>query len=554
MRKLSLKSKALLICILSTGISALILHTSSLITNVSADNVGSSVTVSNAAPAFTVNPAESTESTTTTPTNAGSGVTFTATADDANNDAYYLILCSTDAVTAGGGTGDAPACNGGTEWCVSTSTTDETQASCTYTTLTGDSETNNWFGFVCDATSCSSSSQGSGNSGSPFYVNHRPSFSAVGDDDPTDPGNNVTVTATASDSDTTGAADTVKIIVCDTSGFSGGACTGSELCSSSLTASDPECSFAVSTPTADGSYSYYPFVIDSHSLGSSDAAQGSAVNYTVNNVTPSLSSTTINGASDITLTEGTTTSVVVSATVTDNNGCLDLDTVVAEIFRSGIGQASCSSTDEDNCYTGISCSINTGANDCTGASDTSAQYDCTFSVQYYADSTTAGTEYPTEDWSAYVTATDDDAAAVSASPATAVEVNTLVALDISGSPSYGTFGAGDGDTTLDVALGISATGNTGLDTELSGTNMTSGGNTIVVGQQEFSLTAATNYGSGTDLTTSATEIQTDIAKTTSAGVSSGNIYFGIQIPADTPAGSYTGTNTIGAVMADLVDW
>ncbi|MCB9790776.1 hypothetical protein H6764_02015, partial [Candidatus Nomurabacteria bacterium] len=450
MKEFSLSWKIVVICVLSSGIAVLVSQAPSLITRVNADNVGSSVTVSNAAPAITVSPAESTESTTTSPTNAGSDVTFTATADDPNNDAYYLILCSTDAVTAGGGTGDAPACNGGTEWCVSTSTTDGTQATCAYTTQNGDSETNNWYGFVCDATSCAASDQGSGNSGSPFYVNHRPSFSAVGDDDPANPGDNVTVSATASDSDTTGSSDTVKLIVCDTSGFSGGACTSSELCSSSLTASDPQCSFAISTPTADNTYSYYPFIIDSHSFASSDAAQGSAVNYTVSNVAPSLSSTTINGASDITLTEGTTTSVVVSATVTDNNGCSDLSTVVAEIYRSGIGQASCSVTDEDNCYTGISCSINTGANDCTGASDSSAQYDCTFSVEYYADSTTAGTEYPTEDWSAYVTATDDDAAADNASPATAVEMNTLVALDISGSPSYGTFGAGDGDSTLDV--------------------------------------------------------------------------------------------------------
>ncbi|MCB9791042.1 hypothetical protein H6764_03400, partial [Candidatus Nomurabacteria bacterium] len=55
-------------------------------------------------------------------------------------------------------------------------------------------------------------------------------------------------------------------------------------------------------------------------------------------------------------------------------------------------------------------------------------------------------------------------------------------------------------------------------------------------------------------TVSATEVESDIAKTNSGGVSSKNIYFGIQIPADTPAGSYTGTNTIGAVMAELVDW
>ncbi|MBU0975258.1 hypothetical protein KJ918_00510, partial [Patescibacteria group bacterium] len=131
--------------------------------------------VTNNSPSFTAGPVENPASTSTTPTDVGSDVTFEATGDDPEDDQYYLAVCTTNAVSAGDDV--APTCDVGT-WCVSTATNDETQATCSYTALVGDAESNDWYAFVCDKVAggglCSASSQGSGDSGSPFKINHTP--------------------------------------------------------------------------------------------------------------------------------------------------------------------------------------------------------------------------------------------------------------------------------------------------------------------------------------------------------------------------------------------
>ena len=94
------------------------------------DTVTTSVTVGNTAPSFTAGPAEATASTSTAPTAIGSSVTFNATAADANGENYYLIVCSTNSVTAGT-SGNAPTCAAGaTTYCTSSSTASASAASC----------------------------------------------------------------------------------------------------------------------------------------------------------------------------------------------------------------------------------------------------------------------------------------------------------------------------------------------------------------------------------------------------------------------------------------
>ena len=228
-----------------------------------ADTVTTSVTVGNAAPSFTAGPAENPASTTASPTNVGSDVTFQATAEDTNGEDYYLIICSTGSVTATNG--DAPTCDDDT-WCTSIATSSESQATCSYTTLVGDSTSNAWYAFVCDGNSssaaCSSpGDQGSGDSGSPFEVNHRPSFSSVSNDSPKDPGATVTWNTTVSDSDS----DNVKLIVCKTAGISGDACdggAGDTWCSSSFVASNPSCGYNIPSVYPDGSYDAYVYIVD----------------------------------------------------------------------------------------------------------------------------------------------------------------------------------------------------------------------------------------------------------------------------------------------------
>jgi len=151
-------------------------------------NVSTSVTVDNNAPAFTVNPFEqdndtSNASTDTTPTNQGDDVNILATATDQDANQYYLIVCSTDSVTPGNDT--VPTC-GATQYCVSGATNSGSQATCNVDTSALGSESYAWYGFVCDKLvgggSCSASSQGSGDSGSPFIINHAPTYTDLADD------------------------------------------------------------------------------------------------------------------------------------------------------------------------------------------------------------------------------------------------------------------------------------------------------------------------------------------------------------------------------------
>jgi len=125
--------------------------------------------VANTVPSITSGPSDG-GSSSGTPTHAGSNVTFTATATDSESDNYYLAICTTNAVTTGNAA--APTCDVG-NWCISTSTVQGEQATCSYTTDSEDIGEQAWYAFVCDHNAsgeCSVSSQASGDNGSPFVV------------------------------------------------------------------------------------------------------------------------------------------------------------------------------------------------------------------------------------------------------------------------------------------------------------------------------------------------------------------------------------------------
>jgi hypothetical protein len=468
---------------------------------VHADTVTTSVTVGNSAPSFTAGPAENPASSTTSPTNVGLDVTFQATANDSNSENYYLLICSSNSATATNG--GAPTC-GDTTWCTSTSTSSDSQATCSYTTQTGDSTSNTWYAFVCDGNSssaqCSTGQQGTGDSGSPFEVNHAPGFSSPSNNSPQNPGGTITWTTTSSDSDS----DTVKLLVCKTAGISGDACdggAGDTWCSSSLVASNPTCDYNIPSVAPDVTNDAYVYVVDQHNFGSTDGAQGSNVSFTINNVAPVVSAVTINGGSAIDLTESSTTSVDLTATVTDNNSCFggELATIYGYAYRSGIGYTGCDTAGEaDNnyCYPEITCTVDGGT--CTDNTDGSADYTCTVNLQYYADPTDTNTEYPTEYWMSTIKAIDDDAANGNTEVASGVKLNSLTAFDVTGAINFGGLGAGESNDPLDKTVTTTPTGNVGLDQEHSGSaNMCtdyptcSAGTPIAVSYQKYALASLT---------------------------------------------------------------
>jgi hypothetical protein len=532
---------------------------------VHAETVTTSVTVGNSAPSFTAGPAESTASDGTSPTNEGSNVVFQATATDSNAEDYYLAICKTDSVTAGVA-GAAPTCAGG-NWCITTATDSGVQASCSYTTLDGDAQSNDWYAFVCDNNSSSASCStpgniGSGGTGSPFKVNHDPAFSAVvdngggGADSGADPGGTITFTTTASDGDNDTVQDTVKLVVCaDTSGATAAGCAGTQICASSNTGSNPSCQLSIAAVVPDDTINYYAYVFDSHSFGSSSNYRTGA--YVINNTAPVVSSVTLNGAANISVPEGATSNVSVTATVEDNNSCQDLTTVETGLYRSAIGYGGCDANAEDNnnyCYAQVSCSVVGGT--CTGATDDFANYTCTVVVQYHADPTDANSQYPAQNWLNTVKAIDDDTASHAVEVSAGVEVESLAALDVTGSINYGSLNVGQKNDPLDKITVVSATGNVGIDSELSGTNMTDGGSGVIgVGYQKHALAGSTAYASGTVLTGTSTQYELNVLKTTVTGSpATKNIWWGLEVPTGIPPGIYSGQNTVLAYLGELIEW
>jgi len=527
---------------------------------VNAESITTSVTVGNSAPTFTVGPAENPASSTTSPTNVGSNVTFQATATDANNNNYYLIVCFSNSVTPGSGA--APTC-GATTYCTSTSTVSGAQASCSRTALAGDPASNTWYAFVCDGiasgSACSTANQGSGDSGSPFIVNHAPTFSNPANNSPVNPGGTVTWTSTASDPDS----NTVMLLVCKTSGITGNTCTGGAWCTSSLVSSNPSCNYSVPSVNPDGSNNAYVYIIDQFNFPSTSGSQGGNVPFTINNVAPTVSAVTINGGSAIDLVESSTKSVTLTATISDNNSCSgEISTVYGYVYRSGITYTGCDTAGEANnnyCYPEISCSVVGGT--CSGTTDASADYTCTVNLQYYADPTDVNTLYPTETWLDTIKAIDNNSASGNTTVGAGVEVNSLTAFDITSSLAFGNLGAGQSNDPLDKTVTTTATGNVGLDQEHSGSaNMCvdyptcAGGTPIGVVYQKYALASSTAYTSATALSTTPTEVELNVPKPINATPVTKNTWWGILIPTGTQPGTYSGVNTITAVKGETANW
>lgn len=533
------------------------------------------VTVGNSPPTFTVAPAESpaTYNSCAGAAVSGTTITFSGTGTDPNGSthSYYFIVCSTNSVTPGA-SGAAPSC-GGTKFCDSGSTAiaSGTQASCTYNSGGTSTWSTAWFAFVCDNYSsgslCSAANQGSGDSGSPLFVNHPPAFSASTVSSPVNPGGTITWGSTASDSDTSA---TVELLVCKTASMSSGTCTGGNWCASSAQTSDPTCSYVATPPYADGSYSAYTYIVDQCDLASTGAAQGASKPFTINNVAPSVSSVTLNGGSTILLSESTTTAVSMTASVSDTNGCRnqgntadEVSNVKGYLYRSGVTYSSCDTAGEGNnnsCYPEVSCSAGT----CTSGVTT---YTCSASLQYYADPTQDHADgpvpYTSENWKNTIKATDDNSAVGSTEIATGVELAAIVGGNTTPTLlDYGSLVVGGTVDPLSKQLTTTVTGNTGINANVKAmsANMCTnyptctGGTPIPIGNQKYSLTSSTSWASGTAVTTSDVLVNLLIPKQINSTVPSKVTYWGISIPSNTLPGVYNGLIRLTYKMSPSANW
>ena len=565
-------------------------------------NATTSVTVVNTPPSWTASSTELVESSTSNPTNAGDVVSWVAVGTDSNSEPYYLLICDTSAVPTPNSSA-APSCTSGVQWAVSAQTSSGVQAVAATTTLDAWNESNTWFAWICDhngsSPRCSATyTQGShATNSSPFEVNHRPSFSAFTDNSPANPGQAVTFTSTASDGDTSGVADTVFLTVCATAGFSTttNACTGTTLATSTVSvASDATAVYTIIIPTQDTNYSAFGYVIDSHGFEASGGSQGSDSTLSVNNVAPTVAgaSISVNGGLNLILSNelAETTGYTLTFTTSDDNSCEAVGGGSADeitdydlsLYRSGIGSTTCAVTagsyNPNNCYPSgvatttwnLSCTPNVGT--CLNAQDTDMTWSCTFPLWYIADPTdgiASTTQYSAQNWVAQVRGVDDDTAIGSSTEsATGVEVESFLAFALNTlSIPYGSLEPGQQTDPLVATTTISATGNVGLDKDVTGESMctnytnaspcaVSATSTIPESEQVFATTK-TAYSSATPLSSSTPQVvQINVPKSTGTTTpASANAYWGIRVPGTiTFAGDYTGENTFTAIVSNSSEW
>lgn len=494
------------------------------------DQATTTVTVVNLPPVIVGAVQELVESSTSSPTNSGDIIRFVVNAVDSAGEDYYLLICDSNVAPSASG-GGTPTCGSGVTWAVSSlASSSATNTAATTTLETASSlfdESNVWYGFVCDNNvseqRCSGTTtpqQGVGNRVSPFNVNNRPVFTAFSNNGPVNPDGTLTFFSTSSDPDTVTATDTVKLIVCSTSGFNtttdecaGG--PGDLLASSTLyVENDASAAWTLTPPWQDTTYNAYPYIIDIHGHEATGTFQGTTSTFVINNVAPTVNTSTmsINGGIDMDLTveADETTGFTLFFEVVDNNSCTTTDGFAEvqdyelSLYRDdaagnydSVSSTTCLVDDSNdynpnNCYTSavptttwnLTCTYDNAS--CGGSSDLIAEYNCTFPLWFVADPTDATTtmvQYELNDWKAQVHAIDDDfATGTLAEAGTGVEVNSFLAFDLlSFLIPYGSLEPGeDTDDAFPGGLGlgankasttIQATGNVGLDERLSGESM-----------------------------------------------------------------------------------
>lgn len=580
------------------------------------NTASTTLTVLNTPPQWIASTTEETESSTSTPTNSGDDMVWIATASDSNGAPYFLLVCAENVAPVASSAPDVgslgtapPSCATGVrQWAVSTSTVSGQQARAATTTSESFppfAERNEWYSWVCDDDPvnprCNNAATSTGitaTNSSPFHVNRRPVFTDFNNDGPVDPAGTLVFLSTSSDpdtvGDTNGGEDVIYLVVCGTDSYSTttNTCTSDFYASTTLQTvlSDASATDTVATIMQDQPYDAYGYIVDEHGHEASGGFQGTNVQFVVNNVAPTVAASSISiesgGPIILTVEQGETTGFTLEFTTSDANSCDsiitadvgdEVDDYIVSVYRSSVGSSTCDGTagayDANNCYSSgytpwnLTCTAATST--CAGSSDATMDWDCTFPLWYIADPSDNGT-YTGDRWRAAVSAVDDDNATGTFTQGTAtntLQSLTALALDTATIP-YGALEPGNDSGTLSASTTVLATGNTGIDQNLSGTDMCdyftgavtcnaySATSTIPALEQQYA-TSSVAYGSGASLSSSTpTEIELNVNKTTATATpAEGYTYWGINVPGTiTKAGAYTGRNSFQAVLAEDADW
>lgn len=535
------------------------------------------LTVLNTPPSFSLNAYEVISSATTTPTNSGDVIEWTALANDSNDAPYFLLICSTNATPTANAAASTtvlgtvpPTCSSTStiQWGVSTSTPSDTYAVVSTTTAEGGlfNEVNTWFAWVCDddpfnprcnnipvqgPTSTSASS-------SPFHVNSRPLFSGLSNNGPVDPGATLTFTSTSSDDDLVVDNDII-LIVCETNtGYSTttNQCAPGEFIASTTISQklNATAAYNLAALFRDDTYPAYGYIIDE--FGHEALGNPIQADFDVNNVAPVVlgGDITLNGINPLTLTEagGETTGFTLEFSTSDANSCVnfasttEMTDYVVSLFRSSYGTTTCNglaaSYNPNYCYPSgvatttwnLACTSDY-ATSCTGPTVDTINWSCTFPLWFVADPTDNGPNTPVsfeaDIWVAAVAGVDDNfATGTLATTTNPKELISFAALDLlSGTQiPYGSLEPGQANSNLSATTTVRNLGNTGLDQLVEGESMCknfsvgndcapSASSTIPENQQKYS-SSSLSYTSPAAVQLSSTtpgEVEIDVLKTTS---------------------------------------
>ncbi len=283
-------------------------------------------------------------------------------------------------------------------------------------------------------------------------------------------------------------------------------------------------------------------------------------------------------AADITLTEGTTTTVTVSGNYTDTNSCHDVaDTGHIKVqlgrqsaFSTGGTGPDCGTYDDNHCIvenvqmasgvssgsTHWSCTVS----NCTTSDDTTGSYVCTAPLQYYMTPTDAASRFTADKLKATVIMSDAGGAGA-ATGNTSQELNTTDALSldattVSSGINYGSIALGG--TSAEKTVVVTNSGNScgdnvgvcaGIKVQISGSDMTGSGCTTTIdkGQQRWDINAGTAWTGQTALTGSPVNMVMSMPKANTSTAVTASTYWKLKLPTTGVGGTCAGTVTYSPV-------
>jgi hypothetical protein len=273
------------------------------------------------------------------------------------------------------------------------------------------------------------------------------------------------------------------------------------------------------------------------------AADTATPSVTVGNAAPTIGTITLNGGSDITIIENSTTTITGTTTFSDANGYSDVTSVTSTLYLNNAG---CSSdvTNATSCYYISSCAT-------SNCSNQSCDVSCSAYVWFIAEATDASsTLYADNVWEMAINVLDSGNNATSGT--SGQELNSAAYLDVSGSISYGSVSPA-ATSSPNQTTNATNTGNSTIDTEFSGVALETGGATssIATGSQKYATSTIGDWENDAfahEMNETPTTRDLDLSKpTATTSDSTDSIYWVIRIPTSTNPGVYTGTNTIDAV-------